>query len=78
MKATPERQAVYENFKYRKGANTAKVAMARQMLKIIYHVLKEKGRIIGIRDNGHRYREKSSRWPQGSEVSRFYGVASKT
>ena len=27
--------------KERKGANTAKVVMARQMLKVIYHVLKE-------------------------------------
>ncbi|MHC4268419.1 MAG: hypothetical protein ACYSTS_08135 [Planctomycetota bacterium] len=27
--------------KQRKGHNTAKVALAREMLKIIYHVLKE-------------------------------------
>ncbi|HAH21352.1 MAG TPA: IS110 family transposase, partial [Candidatus Omnitrophica bacterium] len=31
----------YEELKIRKGANTAKVIMARQMLKVIYHVLKE-------------------------------------
>ena len=31
----------YEELKTRKGANTAKVIMARQMLKVIYHVLKE-------------------------------------
>ena len=41
IKATPERQARYKELKSRKGANTAKVIMARQMLKIIYHVLKE-------------------------------------
>lgn len=41
IKATPERQARYEEIKSRKGSNTAKVVMARQMLKIIYHVLKE-------------------------------------
>jgi len=41
IKATPERQARYEELKGRKGANTAKVIMARQYLKIIYHVLKE-------------------------------------
>ena len=31
----------YEELKIRKGANTVKVIMARQMLKVIYHVLKE-------------------------------------
>ena len=31
----------YEILKRRKGHNTAKVALAREMLKIIYHVLKE-------------------------------------
>ncbi len=41
IKATPQRQAIYEEHKNRKGSNTAKVIMARQMLKIIYHVLKE-------------------------------------
>jgi len=41
IKATPERQARYEEFKNHKGANTAKIIMARQLLKIIYHVLKE-------------------------------------
>ena len=41
IKATPQRQAIYEGIKSRKGSNIAKVVMARQMLKIIYHVLKE-------------------------------------
>ena len=41
IKATPKRHARYEELKSRKGANTAKVIMARQYLKIIYHVLKE-------------------------------------
>ena len=41
IKASNERQARYEELKNRKGANTAKVIMARQYLKIIYHVLKE-------------------------------------
>jgi len=41
IKTSNERQAHYEELKARKGANTAKVIMARQMLKIIYHVLKE-------------------------------------
>ncbi|MEK6766344.1 MAG: hypothetical protein AABY49_09005 [Planctomycetota bacterium] len=34
-------QDKYEILKQRKGHNTAKVALAREMLKIIYHVLKE-------------------------------------
>ena len=41
IRATSQRQAHYEELKSRKGANTAKVIMARQMLKIVYHVLKE-------------------------------------
>ncbi len=41
IKVSPERLARYEEIKNRKGSNTAKVVMARQMLKIIYHVLKE-------------------------------------
>lgn len=41
IKATPKGQARYEEIKNRKGSNTAKVVMARQMLKIVYHVLKE-------------------------------------
>lgn len=42
IKALPEKSLRYESIVSRKGVNTAKVAMAREMLKIIYHVLKEK------------------------------------
>ena len=41
INASPARKERYEQLKRRKGANTAKVIMARKMLKIIYHVLKE-------------------------------------
>ena len=41
IKAEPQRKARYEDLKARKGSNTAKVIMARLMLKVIYHVLKE-------------------------------------
>lgn len=41
IKALPEKSQRYESIVNRKGVNTAKVAMAREMLKIIYHVLKE-------------------------------------
>ncbi len=41
IKAVPGHQARYEEIKGRKGSNTAKVVLARQMLKVIYHVLKE-------------------------------------
>ncbi len=37
----PEMKEKYEIHKQRKGHYTAKVAIAREMLKIIYHVLKE-------------------------------------
>jgi Transposase and inactivated derivatives len=42
IKALPEKSLRYESIASRKGVNTAKVALAREMLKIIYHVLKEK------------------------------------
>ncbi len=42
IKAIPEMQEKYEILKQRKGHNTAKVALARAMLKIIYHILKER------------------------------------
>lgn len=38
----PQNRLRYEKIKQRKGHNTAKVALARDMLKIIYHILKEK------------------------------------
>ena len=41
IRGSSERISRYEELKIRKGANTAKVIMARQMLKVIYHVLKE-------------------------------------
>ncbi|ODS31088.1 MAG: putative transposase [Candidatus Scalindua rubra] len=42
ISAIPEMQDKYTILKQRKGHNTAKVALAREMLKIIYHVLKER------------------------------------
>lgn len=42
IKASPERKSRYDYLKERKGSNSAKIIMARQMLKIIYHILKEK------------------------------------
>lgn len=42
IQATPEKKELYELIAKKKGANTAKVIMARDMLKIIYHILKEK------------------------------------
>jgi transposase len=41
ISAIPKMQEKYAILKQRKGHNTAKVALAREMLKIIYHVLKE-------------------------------------
>lgn len=42
MKKIPRLQQKYMAIKKRKGSNTAKVAVARDILKIIYHILKEK------------------------------------
>lgn len=42
IRMVPEKKQRYEAIKKRKGYNTAKVALARDMLKVIYHVLKEK------------------------------------
>lgn len=42
MREVPRLRQKYEAIKKRKGANTAKVAIARDVLKIIYHILKEK------------------------------------
>jgi len=41
IKASPEREVRYEYLKRRKCANIAKVIFARQMLKMVYHILKE-------------------------------------
>jgi transposase len=42
IKALPDKTSKYETIAQRKSANTAKVVLARDMLKIIYHVLKDK------------------------------------
>ena len=42
IKGSNNRIVRWEELKIRKGSNTAKVIMARQMLNIIYHVLKER------------------------------------
>ncbi|MCX6358137.1 MAG: IS110 family transposase, partial [Candidatus Aureabacteria bacterium] len=42
MRKIPRLEHKYAAIKKRKGSNTAKVAVARDVLKIIYHVLKEK------------------------------------
>jgi len=44
IRSIPQKRLRYEKIKQRKGHNTAKVVLARDMLKIIYHVLKEKRR----------------------------------
>lgn len=40
--ADSSRKSKYERTKKKKGHNTAKVVLARDMLKVIYHILKEK------------------------------------
>lgn len=42
IRKQPDKLKKYEAIAQRKNANTAKVAIARDMLKIIYHILKEK------------------------------------
>lgn len=42
MRKIPRLEQKYNAIKKRKGSNTAKVAIARDILKIIYHILKEK------------------------------------
>ena len=42
MRKNPRLERKYQAIKKRKGSNTAKVAVARDILKIIYHILKEK------------------------------------
>jgi transposase len=42
IKASHMARKKFERIRQRKGHNTAKVALARDMLRIIYHVLKEK------------------------------------
>ncbi|MBU1726585.1 MAG: IS110 family transposase [Candidatus Omnitrophica bacterium] len=78
IKASPERKTRYENLKASKGANTAKIIMARQMLKVIYHVLKEKRPYYKEKPaRPKKETNKSSRWQplrsKGSEVSSVRG-----
>lgn len=42
IRKQPDKLKKYEAISKRKNANTAKVAIARDMLKVIYHILKEK------------------------------------
>ena len=46
IKAIPEKKNLYKILSKKKGSNTAKVILARSLLKIIYHVLKEKRSFI--------------------------------
>lgn len=41
IRAVPEKEQKYINIKKRRGHNTAKVSLARDFLKIVYHILKE-------------------------------------
>lgn len=77
IKASPERKIRYDELKACKGANTAKIIMARQMLKVIYHVLKEERPYYEEKPvRPKKETNKSSRWQpprsMGSEV--FAGV----
>jgi hypothetical protein len=42
IRKQPDKLSKYEVISKRKNVNTAKVAIARDMLKVIYHILKEK------------------------------------
>ena len=42
MAKSPKRMKKYQAISKRKNYNTAKIAAARDMLKVIYHILKEK------------------------------------
>ena len=42
IRGLKDKKERYESIKQRKGSNTGKVALARDMLKIIYRILKEK------------------------------------
>jgi transposase len=41
IRQLPDKQAKYDAIAARKGTNTAKIVLARDLLKIVYHVLKE-------------------------------------
>ena len=42
IRALPDKTDKYNNIKKRRGSNVAKVSLARDMLKIVYHILKDK------------------------------------
>ncbi len=70
IKLIPRVRRKYLAVKKRKGHNTAKIAAAREFLKIIYHVLKE--RRPYYHEGGHRiYRLKKS---QSAEAPALIGV----
>lgn len=78
IKASSTRQEKYEYLKKCKGSNTAKIVMARQMLKIIYHVLKDSRPYYQERpkDNKSKRVKSSRRQPlrsMGSGVSLVRG-----
>lgn len=73
IKADPVRLQRFDSLKRRKCHNTAKVAMARDLLKVIYHVLKEK-RPYYIKESKSGLRRPVR--SKGSEVSCESKVAS--
>ena len=73
VKADPKRKQMFDFLKKRKGHNTAKVIMARELLKVIYHILKEKRPYyIKKPKSGLRQPARS----KGSEVPPIHEVAS--
>lgn len=54
IKAIPDKKIKFETLVKKKGFNTAKVMLARDMLKVIYHVLKEK-RVFYINKNSKKF-----------------------
>lgn len=52
----PKRTRKYEAIKNKKGANTAKVVLARDMLKVIYNILKEKRPYYGNNQKENKIR----------------------
>jgi len=73
VKADSARMQKFEHLKRRKCHNTAKVVMARDLLKVIYHILKEK-RPYYIKESKSGLRRPAR--SKGSEVPRASAVAS--
>jgi len=46
IRQQPDKQAKYDAIAARKGTNTAKIVLARDLLKIVYHILKEQRSFI--------------------------------